>query len=425
MTADVVRNDGRAPSVGAGRPGGATTTTSIDAAVLDRQRRTRLCHVMADAGVPALLTADPFGVRYATGTRNMLVHGLTGPDRLAFVTADGYCVLWEFAGCEHLWADHPGVDELRPAPALNAKKTPSFRDEAARFAVEIDELCRRVTGQGRQRLAVEALDAPVTDALRDRGITVLDGTGPMQTAMMIKQPEEVTAMRAAVAITERAEIDLVSAIEPGRTEQEVWAEFHRSLIAEGGELVVTRLLQAGPRTFPYFQEASPHAMEAGDLVCFDTDAVALHGYSVDYSRTYLCGDGEPTRRQRELFSLAREQLDHNSSLLRPGRSFEDFARHAFDVPEPFRRYGYYQLAHGLGLAGGHPNIPRFDGGRYPLAGGFEPGMVICVESYIGDPGSGQGVKLENQYLIRDHDVDLMTTSPITLDAEARTVTLGV
>ena len=38
-------------------------------------------------------------------------------------------------------------------------------------------------------------------------------------------------------------------------------------------------------------------------------------------------------------------------------------------------------------------------------------MVICVESYVGDPDTHQGVKLENQYLIRDDGVEVMSTYP--------------
>ena len=387
----------------------AKAPSDLSSALL-AQRRSRLNRVLQELDVPVLLTADPFSIRYITGTRNMLVHNLTGPDRLALAFVDGPTVLWEFAGCEHLWRGHGGIDEIREAPGLNAKKTPNFRAEAAAFAREISNRCAEQLGDDR-RLAVEALDAPVTDALRTNGLEIGDATWPMQTAMAIKQPAEVEAMRQAMDITEAATTQLHSAIEPGRTEQEVWAEFHRALIAGGGELVVTRLLQAGVRTFPYFQEASDHRLAAGDLVCFDTDAVALHGYSVDFSRTFLCGEVEPTERQRFLHHLAIEQLEHNAANLRPGRSFERFAHLAFEVPDPHREHGYYQLAHGLGLAGGHPNIPRAGDGSYPLAGGFEPGMVICVESYVGDPETGQGVKLEDQFLITDDGAEAMSTYP--------------
>ncbi|MEM9522102.1 MAG: Xaa-Pro peptidase family protein [Actinomycetota bacterium] len=385
---------------------------SIDDATLVGQRRRRLHQVMADLGVDALLTADPFSVRYATGTRNMLVHGLTGPDRLALVIADGPSTLWEFAGCEHLTAAAAHVDEHRLAPALSAKKVVDPRADIVRFTGEVADLVCRTAGPGAV-LAVDRIESSVVEAFNAHPFRLADGVAVMQTAMMIKQPAEMDAMRHAMAITEVAAADMERAIQPGRSEQAVWAEFHRALIEHGGELVVTRLLQAGPRTFPYFQEASAHLMDEGDLVCFDSDAVGAGGYSVDFSRTFLCGAGPASPKQRHLHELAFEQLQHNAANLEAGRSFESFAAAAFDVPEPYARYGYYQLAHGLGLAGGHPNIPRTGDGPYPLPGRFEPGMVICVESYVGDPDSGQGVKLENQFLIHDNTVETMSTYPFS------------
>ena len=59
--------------------------------------------------------------------------------------------------------------------------------------------------------------------------------------------------------------------------------------------------------------------------------------------------------------------------LAPGRSFESFAADAFAVPEPHARYGYYQLAHGLGLAGGHPGPGRRRGPATPCGTSRWPG----------------------------------------------------
>jgi Xaa-Pro aminopeptidase len=362
--------------------------------------------------IPALLTADPISILYATGARNMTVHGLTGPDRFALVFVDGPTILYEFAGCDHLAVGIPTIDEIRPAPGITAKKSLYFADEIATFADEVLGECRHHLGVDAMVLAVEKMDFPMTDALRTRGIHLADATLIVQLAMAIKQPAEVTAIREAMTAVERATHDLEAAIAPGATENEVWSAFHHGLIANGGEFVVTRLLQSGERTFPYFLESSDHRLAAGDLVCFDTDAMSLFGYSIDFSRTFLCGDVDATPVQRRLYGLAREQLEHNAANLAPGRRFEEFARLAFDVPEPHRDYGYYQLAHGLGLAGGHPNVPRTGPGRYGLPGDIEPGMVICVESYIGDPATEQGVKLEDQFLIHDDRVEQMSTYPL-------------
>ena len=130
---------------------------SIDPKDLVGQRRNRLNQVLEAMGLLALLTCDPFSIRYATGTRNMLVHGLTGPDRLALIMLDGPTILWEFAGCDHLTADASFVDDLREAPGLTAKKTLDHEREIARFAAEATETYHRHAGRT-GTLAIERID---------------------------------------------------------------------------------------------------------------------------------------------------------------------------------------------------------------------------------------------------------------------------
>lgn len=387
-------------------------SVAIDAVSLASVRKARLLDAMGSSGVPAILTSDPISILYATGARNMTIHGFTGPDRFMLIFGDGRTILFEFAGCEHLAADLPEIDEIRPAPGITAKKTLLYADQVATFADEIRAACAGRLGTGDLRLAVEKLEFPMTDALRAKGFHLLDAGPTVQLAMAIKQEAELAAIREAMAVVELATNELERAIAPGATENEVWAAFHRGLIAHGGEYVVTRLLQAGSRTFPYFLESSDHRLNAGDLVCFDTDAMSLHSYSIDFSRTFLCGDVEATVQQRSIYGLALEQLEHNASNLAPGRPFKEFAARAFDVPERYRDYGYYQLAHGLGLAGGYPNVPRTGEGAYGLPGEMLPGMVLCVESYIGDPETRQGVKLEDQYVVHADRVERLSRYPL-------------
>ena len=44
------------------------------------------------------------------------------------------------------------------------------------------------------------------------------------------------------------------------------------------------------------------------------------------------------------------------------------------------------------------------------SGVFEENMVICIESYIGEAGGKQGVKLENQYLVTSNGLELFNSS---------------
>ena len=42
-------------------------------------------------------------------------------------------------------------------------------------------------------------------------------------------------------------------------------------------------------------------------------------------------------------------------------------------------------------------------------------MVICVESYIGEVGGKQGVKLENQYLVTSNGLKIFNSNlPLNL-----------
>jgi Xaa-Pro aminopeptidase len=211
---------------------------------------------------------------------------------------------------------------------------------------------------------------------------------------------------------EAAVQQMEQSLEPGRTEAEAWADYHHKFMATEGQYVATRLFQTGSRTFPYFQECGDRIMENGDLVCLDTDALGYEGYAVDFSRSFICGDATPTPSQRKLYSLAREQLETNAAALAPGIPYEELADLAWPIPEGYQESRYYCVGHGLGVSGEFPNIPhKVSGKPYPLSGTIEPGMVICLESYVGCREAGEGIKLENQYLIHEKGVEQMSIYP--------------
>ena len=41
-------------------------------------------------------------------------------------------------------------------------------------------------------------------------------------------------------------------------------------------------------------------------------------------------------------------------------------------------------------------------------------MVVCVESYIGEVGENEGAKLEDQYLVTDKGLELLSSIPLDL-----------
>jgi Xaa-Pro aminopeptidase len=231
-------------------------------------------------------------------------------------------------------------------------------------------------------------------------------------ARSIKLPIELPCIREAVRRVEAAASEMQALIAPGRSEVAIWADFQRRFLALEGQYTTTRLMQSGPRSFPYFQECGERLIEPGDLLCFDTDALGYLGYAVDFSRTFLCGASAPTAMQRLLHGRAREQLEHNIALIGPGVAYAEIAEHAWPVPPEHQHSRYYAVGHGLGMSGEFPNIPHKRVGQaYPLPGALEPGMVICIESYIGSAAAGQGVKLEEQLLVTATGCERLSTMP--------------
>jgi Xaa-Pro aminopeptidase len=180
----------------------------------------------------------------------------------------------------------------------------------------------------------------------------------------------------------------------------------------GGEWIETRLLASGPRTNPWFQECSSRPIEAGDLVAFDTDLIGPYGYCADISRTWRCGGGRPTGAQRTLYAIAREQVAHNVAEIRAGVSFREFAERAFVLPERYRANRYSTVVHGVGLADEYPAIyyPE-DAQASGYDGVFEENMTICIESYVGEAGGAEGVKLEEQVLVTPTGAEVLSTYP--------------
>ncbi|KAF9765152.1 hypothetical protein IL306_002628 [Fusarium sp. DS 682] len=231
-------------------------------------------------------------------------------------------------------------------------------------------------------------------------------------ARTIKSPEEVKCIVASLRATEVAVGKLRDAISPGLTENQIWSVMHKSVIEQNGDYVETRLLSAGPRTNPWFQESASYVIQKNDLVALDTDVVGCHGYYSDFSRTFHAGPDPPTEEQKELYRTALEQVKHNMSILKPGLTFREYADLAWDIPKQYWANRYFVSAHGCGLTGEYPYL--YHRGDFPDAGYdgvIEPGMVLCVESYIGKEGGNQGVKLEQQVLITETGIEVLSKFP--------------
>ncbi len=383
---------------------------------LDRMRRYRLSRVreqLAAQDCAAVVLNAPHSIRYATGARNCALFQAHIPAQYLFVALDGPVILFDADGYK-IGADRLGtIDEIRgDGVPLNYFYGGSRLDEWYRhWARQLSDLID-AHGGGNRRLAVERVGLRALTAFDGLNINLVDGEDIIEPAHVIKSPDEILCMNHAIAATEEGMWRMREELRPGLTEIELWSHLWAANTKWGGDWIECRLLTSGQRTNPWLQEAGHKIIRAGELVAFDTDLVGPFGYAADISRTYFCGPGRPSVYQKDLYKRAHEEVQHNIELMQPGMAYRDITAKGFVQPEQFRAQHYPVLAHGVGMSDEFPTIfyPD-DDARLGHEGCLEPGMVICVESYVGEAGGPEGVKLEDQIVITETGNTVLSRFP--------------
>ncbi|MBL8709482.1 MAG: aminopeptidase P family protein [Rhodospirillaceae bacterium] len=362
-------------------------------------RKQRLVDQVVAHDCAAILLYDPINVRYALDVSNMQLWATHNPFHYALLFADGHAIEFAYRGAEHLAAGFETVNEVRPGNAWFYMYTADrLQERVDAWADEIVSILKERNG-GNMRLAIDKLDPPGLDALRRRGVAVVEGQALTEIARAVKSAEELELMRWTVRVCEAGMARMYEHSLPGRTEQEIWAELHYENIRSGGEWLETRLLTVGSRTNPWFQECSDHVACDGDMLGFDTDMIGPYGYCADLSRSWTIGHRRMNGRQRDLYAAARDQIEHNLALLTAGLSFDEFNAKSWRIPEKYLGCRYSVVLHGVGMADEYPSLPLHPDWQSAYRGTFVENMTVCVESLIGEAGVGECVKLETQVVI--------------------------
>ena len=387
-------------------------TAAVDLVALRAYRLARVRAELRRHDYAGALLYDPINVRYACDSRNMAVWCLHNAVRYCFVATEGPVVVFDFHNCEHLSDGIEVIDEVRPATSwFYFEAGPRCAELAGIWAAEIADLVSR-HGGGNRRLAVDKCEPLGVAALQDLNVTLHDGQEVMELARVIKGPQELACMRRSIAVCQEAMGEMHRRLAPGMSENQLWAILNQVNAARGGEWIETRLLAAGGRTNPWFRECSDRIIAAGDIVSFDTDLIGPYGYCADISRSFLCGDGRPSAEQRRLYQLAWEQIQANTALLKPGLGYRELSETAWKLPASCAANRYSVVIHGVGLCDEYPAVRYFaDFDKSGYDGSLQAGMTVCVESYIGEEGGHEGVKLEQQLLITETGAALLSDFP--------------
>lgn len=416
------REPDRIPVVPSAPTGNADSIpTAFDPVQLRAGRLARLRAMMADEGYAAIVLFDPYNQRYATGSRNMFGYFLRNSTRYIYVPLQGPVILFEYPGSAHVSTWLETIDEARTSKVVWSAVNQRDGVSSDPFGVEIAELVRE-HGDGNTKIGLDRCPVNLARSLEAQGLDVFDCMQDTLYCRRIKTPEEIACLAQSMAGSEAAVAEVERAIKPGVTENHLFAVLYGNVIEQGGEFIETRLLNSGPRTNPWFNEASDRVIRAGELVALDTDTIGCHGYYSDFSRTFHVGPGKPSGYQQGLYQMAYEQVQHNMSILAPGKSYLEIAEQAWKIPERFLDRRYPSIIHGVGMHGETPLVAHhMDFDRFSKDGILEPGMVVSVESYIGEVDAPDGVKLEEEVLITEDGIAKLSNYPFSEELLGRQV----
>jgi len=357
----------------------------------------------------ACILFDPVNIRYALDTVNMSVYNMHNLTRYCLVPVSGPTILYEYFNCEILSKHLNLIDEIRPAITWDYF---SNGDQASlqleKWVNEIKDLSNSYFKS--KKIAIDVINGPAVTALNKEGIKVVDAKLILEQARVIKSTEELKCMKAAIDVAEIGVTKMRNQLKAGMTEDELWSILHKTNIEHGGEWIECRILSSGERTNPWMQESSNKVIQSGEIVSFDTDMVGPYGYCADISRTFVEGH-KFNDDQKKLYQMAVDQINHNYRLIKDGTSFKEFTEKSWKLPDEYYGNRYSCMLHGIGLCDEWPQI------KYPTDGGqreghFEKNMTITLETYIGKVGGKEGVKLEQQYVVGENNLELMSHHPL-------------
>ncbi len=357
----------------------------------------------------ACILFDPVNIRYALDTVNMSVYNMHNLTRYCFVPVNGPVILYEYFNCEILSKDLNLINEIRPAITWDYfSNGDQASSQLKKWINEIKDLSKSYFKS--KKIAIDVINGPAVTALNKIGIEVVDAKLILEQARVIKSAEELKCMKAAIEVAEIGVTKMRNELKAGMTEDELWSILHKTNIEHGGEWIECRILSSGERTNPWMQESSNKVIQSGEIVAFDTDMVGPYGYCADISRTFVEGH-KFNNEQKQLYKMATDHINHNARLIKNGVSFREFTEKSWKLPEEYYGNRYSCVVHGIGLCDEWPQI------KYPTDGGqregfFEKNMTITVETYIGKVAGKEGVKLEQQYLVGDNNLELMSHHPL-------------
>ncbi|MCR5617363.1 MAG: Xaa-Pro peptidase family protein [Clostridiales bacterium] len=172
----------------------------------------------------------------------------------------------------------------------------------------------------------------VVNTLKSRTSEELIDIQKTLTAMrMIKKPEEVSAIREAIKITEEAVDELKKVLCPGMSELQIFTKLEYEMARRGVLIPAFGTIAAVGENVFYLHHGTPDDVKVkkGDIIQIDLGG-RYDGYCADISRVLFVGNSEDEvfeKRKESLLTLIRELRSEAFSYIRPGITLKELNTH--------------------------------------------------------------------------------------------------
>jgi Xaa-Pro aminopeptidase len=354
-------------------------------------RREDLRRTLEADKVGAYLVSNPTNVRYLTG--------FTGEDSVLLLSRDRAILVSDGRFTTQLTQECPDLDVM-------------IRDVGATL---IDGIVSGVASLPIHSVGFETAAVSVAEfeALRSKlGTTEMVGvSGRIEALRVIKDDQEVAAIREAIGFAEDAFAMLRKGLRSGVTEKDV-ADALEGHLRHAGATAASfpPIVAVGARS------ALPHARPTQEARIGDADFVLIdwgatgRPYKSDLTRVLVTG--KVTSKFEKIYRTVLEAQERAIAAIRPGVMARDVDAEARSVivEAGFGPFFSHGLGHGLGMD--IHEEPRLRKGSETV---LQPGMVVTVEPGVYLPDWG-GVRIEDDVLITDQGAEVLTHVPRSLDS---------
>ena len=240
---------------------------------------------------------------------------------------------------------------------------------------------------------------------RSRGVRFTGIGAAINEILCVKRSDEISAMKRAARIGDRAFGEVVKDLQPGITEQQLARRLDRLCLDLGSQ-------KPSFDTIVLFGEHSalPHGipgkkkLKRGDLILIDFGCT-VDGFCSDMTRTVILGPS--TARQRQLYEIVRDAQLYARKNARPGmsaRAIDALARGCIEEKGYGDAFGH-ALGHGVGRR--IHEAPRISMHETAL---IREKTVFTIEPGIYLPEYG-GIRIEDMVVMEQQRARLLTHSP--------------